>query len=314
MLSPIILTPLVEAMQETTLVRWHVREGSRVEQGTPLADFSAAGRNLTLSAPEPGEVVVLRIAEGQMVPVGTLLAVLDRAPATHAGPPPPAPGKSLKVRRLIARKMQESWRSVPHFFVTVAVDMTDVIGLRKSLGVTINDFILAAVVRSLREHPWVNSLWLDGEAVEQSAINLAMAVATECGLYYPVLADCGGLGLRELSRRAAELAAKAHEGRLERKETTGGTFTVSNMGMLGVESFSAIITPPQAAVLAVGTIRGEVVVDDDGEPGIAPMLRLTLSADHRILDGADAAEFLGTLKIYLEAPITLEASGDRESC
>jgi pyruvate dehydrogenase E2 component (dihydrolipoamide acetyltransferase) len=310
MLSPIILTPLEESMQEATLVRWHVREGSLVEQGTPLADFTSGGKMLLLSAREPGEMVVLRIAEEQTVPVGTLLAVLDRAPAAFDGPVPSVTGKSVKVRRLIARKMQESWRTIPHFFVTVAVDMADVIGLRKSLGVTINDFILAATVRSLREHPWVNSLWLDGEAVEQAPINLAMAVATECGLYYPVLVDCGRSGLRDLSRRAAELAAKAHEGRLERREMAGGTFTVSNMGMLGVESFSAIITPPQAAVLAVGTIRGEVVVDDDGEPGIAPMLRLTLSADHRILDGADAAEFLGTLKSYLEAPITLEASGD----
>ena len=312
MLSPIILTPLEESMQEATLVRWHVQEGSRVEPGTPLADFTTGGAPLLLTARESGEVVVLRIDEGQTVAVGTLLAVLDRAPAAHEEPSPAVPGKSVKVRRIIARKMQESWRTVPHFFVTVAVDMTDVIGLRKSLGVTINDFILAAVVRSLHEHPWVNSLWLDGEAVEQKTISLAMAVATEGGLYYPVLSDCGRLSLRELSRRAAELATKAHEGRLERREMAGGTFTVSNMGMLGVESFSAIITPPQAAVLAVGTIRGEVVVEEDGEPGIAPMLRLTLSADHRILDGADAAEFLGTLKSYLEAPITLEAKGDCE--
>ena len=208
MLSPIILTPLEESMQEATLVRWHVQEGSQVEQGTPLADFTYGGNTLLLTAREPGEVVVLRIAEGAIVDVGTLLAVLDRAPAALGEPSPSVPGKSVKVRRIIARKMQESWRTVPHFFVTVAVDMTDVIGLRKSLGVTINDFILAATVRSLREHPWVNSLWLDGEAVEQAAINLAMAVATEGGLYYPVLADCGRSGLRELSRRAAELATK----------------------------------------------------------------------------------------------------------
>jgi pyruvate dehydrogenase E2 component (dihydrolipoamide acetyltransferase) len=98
---------------------------------------------------------------------------------------------------------------------------------------------------------------------------------------------------------------RAHAGKLSQEDLEGGTFTISNMGMLGVESFTAIITPPQAAVLAVGTARGEVIVDDKGEPGIAPIMRLTLSADHRILDGADAADFLTDLKSYLEAPVTL---------
>lgn len=213
--------------------------------------------------------------------------------------------KSVKIRRLVARKMVESWQNIPHFFVTVAVDMTDIIRFRKDLGVSINDFILEATARSLKEHPWVNSFWGDGEGVEQPQINISMAVATERGLYNPVLHDCGALSLKEISKRAAELAEKAHRGKLTQQDMEGGTFTISNMGMLGVETFSAIITPPQAAVLAVGTIRGEVVVDDKGEPGIAPILRLTLSADHRILDGADAADFLTTLKSYLEAPVTL---------
>jgi pyruvate dehydrogenase E2 component (dihydrolipoamide acetyltransferase) len=126
-------------------------------------------------------------------------------------------------------------------------------------------------------------------------------------LYNPVIKNCGALSFQELSRRAAELGEKAHAGKLAQEDLEGGTFTISNMGMLGVESFSAIITPPQAAVLAVGTVKGEVVVDEKGEPGIAPMVRLTLSADHRILDGADAAGFLTDLKSYLEAPVTLIA-------
>ena len=213
--------------------------------------------------------------------------------------------KSLKVRRIVARKMVESWQSIPHFFVTVAVDMTDVIRIRKDLDASINDFILAAVSHSLQEHPWVNSHWVDGEGVEQPGINIAMAVATDRGLYNPVLRDCSSLSLRQISRRSAELTEKAHRGSLSQEDLEGGSFTISNMGMLGVESFSAIITPPQAAVLAVGTVKGEVVVDEHGEPAIAPMLRLTLSADHRILDGADAAEFLTTVKSYLEAPVTL---------
>lgn len=215
--------------------------------------------------------------------------------------------KKVRIRRLIERKMVESWQSTPHFFVTIAVDMTDVIRFRKDLGVTINDFIMSATVAALQEHPWVNSHWVDGEAVEQAQINLAMAVATEGGLYYPVIHNASQLSLKKLNQTAANLAEKAHIGQLADVDQEGGTFTVSNMGMLGVESFAAIVTPPQAAVLAVGTVKGEVVVDEHEELVVAPMVRLTLSADHRILDGADAAEFLDSLKSYLEAPVTLVA-------
>ncbi len=215
--------------------------------------------------------------------------------------------KAVRIRRLVERKMVDSWQHKPHFFVTVAVDMTDIIRFRKDLGVTINDFIMAATAAALKEHPWVNSHWVDGEAVEQHELNLAMAVATESGLYYPVIKQVEGLSLKQLSQACNAVAEKAHLGQLTDDDQEGGTFTVTNMGMLGVESFAAIITPPQAAVLAVGTVKGEVVVDEHEELVVAPMVRLTLSVDHRILDGADAAEFLDSLKSYLEAPVTLIA-------
>jgi pyruvate dehydrogenase E2 component (dihydrolipoamide acetyltransferase) len=215
--------------------------------------------------------------------------------------------KTVRIRRLIERKMVDSWQNTPHFFVTIAVDMTDIIRFRKDLGITINDFILSATAAAIKEHLWVNSHWIDGEAVEQPQINLAMAVATEGGLYYPVIHHIERLSLKQISHSAADLAEKAHLGQLSDEDQEGGTFTVSNMGMLGVESFAALVTPPQAAVLAVGTVKGEVVVDEHEELVVAPMVRLTLSADHRILDGADAAEFLDSLKSYLEAPVTLIA-------
>jgi pyruvate dehydrogenase E2 component (dihydrolipoamide acetyltransferase) len=215
--------------------------------------------------------------------------------------------KAVRIRRLIERKMVDSWQNKPHFFVTIAVDMTDVIRFRKDLGLTINDFIMAATVAALKEHPWVNSHWVDGEAVEVPQISLAMAVATESGLYYPVIKQVGELSLKQLSQACKSVAEMAHLGQLTDDDQEGGTFTVTNMGMLGVESFAAIITPPQAAVLAVGTVKGEVVVNEHEELVVAPMVRLTLSVDHRILDGADAAEFLDSLKSYLEAPVTLIA-------
>jgi pyruvate dehydrogenase E2 component (dihydrolipoamide acetyltransferase) len=271
---------------------------------SPAARQLARERGLTLSdirGTGPGGRIVLADVEKVLAKEGEISKEEGKTP----GEKKEKARKSVRIRRVVAGKMVESWQHAPHFFVTVAVDMTDVIRFRKSLGVSINDFILAATARSLKKHPWVNSFWENGEIVEQESIHVAMAVATERGLYNPVVKNCGDLSLKEISRRAAELGEKAHAGKLSQQDLEGGTFTVSNMGMLGVESFTAIITPPQAAVLAVGTVKGEVIVADKEEPGIAPIVRLTLSADHRILDGADAAEFLADLKSYLEAPVTL---------
>jgi len=215
-------------------------------------------------------------------------------------------GKSVKIRRLLALKMEKAWQTVPHFYVTISVDMTDVVRFRHDLGVTINDFILAATARALVEHPWVNATWNGEQGVELADINIAIAAATDRGLYYPVLHHCEKLSLKQISRQARELTEKTmRQNELPEYDFSDATFTMTNLGMLGVESFSAIITPPQAAVLSIGAIKGEVVVDDQGDPGVAPIMRLTLSADHRVLDGVDVAEFLDTIKCYLEAPIML---------
>ncbi len=141
--------------------------------------------------------------------------------------------KTVRIRRLIERKMVDSWQNKPHFSVTVAVDMTDIIRFRKDLGITINDFVLAASSAALKEHPWVNSHWLDSEAVVQNEINLAMAVATEGGLFYPVIRNVEKLSLKKLGESAKALAEKAHLGQLTDEDQEGGTFTISNMGMLG---------------------------------------------------------------------------------
>ncbi|WP_020675454.1 2-oxo acid dehydrogenase subunit E2 [Geopsychrobacter electrodiphilus] len=214
-------------------------------------------------------------------------------------------GKAIKIRRLISKKMEEAWTTIPHFHVTMTVDMTDVILLREAQGLTINDFILSAVALALKEHPWVNSYWDGEQGVELETIGLAFAVATDCGLYYPVIKKCENFGLQQISKKARGLAGKAHKGTLDETECTAATFTVTNMGMLGVESFATLITPPQVAVLSIGTVKGEIIVDEQGEPAVAPIMRMTLGADHRVLDGADASEFLATVKSYLEAPAVL---------
>lgn len=216
------------------------------------------------------------------------------------------PKKLIKVRRLLALKMEKSWQTIPHFYVTISVDMTDVVRFRQDLKVTINDFVLAATARALVEHPWVNATWNGEQGIELEDINIAIAVATDRGLYYPILNQCDQFSLKQISKKTHELAEKIMlQEEPQEENPDGATFTITNMGMLGVESFSAIITPPQAAVLSVGTIKGEVVVDGQGEPAVAPIMRLTLSADHRVLDGVDVAEFLDTIKCYLEAPVVL---------
>jgi pyruvate dehydrogenase E2 component (dihydrolipoamide acetyltransferase) len=129
--------------------------------------------------------------------------------------------KSVRIRRLIERKMVDSWQHKPHFYVTIAVDMTDIIRFRKDLGITINDFVMAATSAALIEHPWVNSHWIDGEAIEQPEINLALAVATEGGLYYPVIKNVEQLSLKQLGLSAAGLAEKAHLGQLSDDDQQG---------------------------------------------------------------------------------------------
>lgn len=326
MLVDVIMPSLGEEVHEGVLVNWLVASGDRVETGDRLAEVETDKAIAEITCCDSGVVTELVVTAGETVKAGQILARIDvdraaaeRCEAVRGSRPEfqaedPAGDrkrnaggkkKSLKVRRIMARKMTEGWTTIPHFYVTYAIDMTDVIRFRKDLGVTINDFVLAAAARTLAEHPWVNSWWVDGEAVEKQQVNIAMAVATDRGLYNPVLRDCARMSLKEISARAREMAGRAHANRLAPEDLEDGTFTVTNMGMLGVESFRAIITPPQAAVLAVGTVRGEVVVDESGEPAVAPVARMTLAADHRILDGADAADFMLTLKSYLEAPVTL---------
>lgn len=328
----------IEAPEDGQIVSLAVAEGETVSIGTLLAVMSASviddessasdclaspaarklARDLALDLGNvhgsgPGGRIVradverLRprsaVVESRTLPI----AENEGGAPTEEGGPASGREKTVKVRRLLARKMEEAWKTIPHFYVTATVDMTDVIRFRKDLGFTINDFVLAATAHALQEQPWVNSHWNGERGIEQEHVNLSMAVESEQGLFYPVIRKCEDLSLRQLSECAAGLADKAHKGELGTEEEDGGTFTITNMGMLGVESFSAIITPPQAAVIAVGTVKGEIVVDDQGEPAVAPIMRLTLSADHRILDGADAASFLGTVKSYLEAPIVLVA-------
>jgi pyruvate dehydrogenase E2 component (dihydrolipoamide acetyltransferase) len=211
------------------------------------------------------------------------------------------------TRRVIARRLTESYTTTPHFFVTVSVDMTDLESLRGRLklegkSVTVGDFLVWAAARTLAEFPDVNSV-SDGESVwRRGRVHVGVAVALEAGLVVPVIRDADRLTLAEIHRRAGDLAARARAGKLEPAEMRGGTFTISNMGMLGVENFTAIINPGEGAILAAASIVPRPVVREDAI-AVRSMMKMTLSADHRLIDGALAARFVNRLKERLEKPM-----------
>jgi len=208
------------------------------------------------------------------------------------------------MRQVIAKRLTESFTGTPHFYVTVAADMTGLLAYRqdlKNLGqsYTVTDFILEAVIMTLREYPVVNSV-SDGRTIKwHGSVDLGMAVALDDGLVVPVIRNAQELGMMELHETAKTLASKAREGKLTPDEMTGSTFTVSNMGMLDVDSFHAIINPGEAAILAVASTR-ERPVARNGRVEIRSMMNLTLSVDHRIVDGSLAAEFVNAIRRKLE--------------
>lgn len=214
------------------------------------------------------------------------------------------PKAMSKMRQVIAQRLTASFTSTPHFYVTVAVDMTDLLEWRKILKnenkpFTVTDFILKAVALALVEFPALNSS-TDGRATRwHSCVHLGMAVSIDDGLVVPVIRDAHVLSIAELHERAAGLAIKARDGKLTPDEMTGSTFTISNMGMLAVEHFTAIINPGESAILAVASTRPMPVVRD-GKIEVRAMMNITLSSDHRLVDGAVAAHFVNRVKSMLE--------------
>ena len=209
-----------------------------------------------------------------------------------------------RMRQVIAKRLVESKQTIPHFYVTVAADMTGLMELRadlKARGVnySVNDFILEAVVLSLDEFPVVNSVTNGREVTWRGDVDLGVAVSVNNGLLVPVVRAAQLLTLAELRDQAKALAVKARDGKLTPDEMTGSSFTVSNMGMMNVENFSAIINPGEAAILAVSSAREQAVVVD-GKVAIRWIMKMTLSADHRIVDGATAANFTNAIRQKLE--------------
>ncbi|TCC57785.1 2-oxo acid dehydrogenase subunit E2 [Kribbella pittospori] len=216
------------------------------------------------------------------------------------------------LRRTSGKRLADSARTAPHFYLTASADLENLVDLRFEINaqlteagrqkVSINDLVIRACALTLRRHPDVNSSLSGDNVLRHHDINLGVAVAIDDGLLVPVIRNADHKSVGVIAEESAALAVRARERQLTTDEMAGGTFTISNLGMYGVEQFTAIINPPQAAILAVGVSRREAVVLDDGSLAARTRMRYTLSADHRILNGADGARFLADLTHLLEHP------------
>jgi len=219
-----------------------------------------------------------------------------------------------RMRQQIARVTIRSKSEKPHFYVNTDVDMTEAMMLRAQINkilaadgvrATVNDLIIAASVIALKRFPKFNAFYEEGGIRMNDGVNVGIAMAVEEGLIMPAIVGAGEMSLREIAQASKEVAERAQQGTLAPQEYAGGTFAISNMGMMGVTSFVAIIQPPQSAVLAVGAVQKRPIVDDDDQIVVRQMMTATLSADHRIVDGAEGAMFVNEIKGLLENPLSI---------
>jgi pyruvate dehydrogenase E2 component (dihydrolipoamide acetyltransferase) len=291
-------------------------EGHPLPEGEGRGKGRSAVRGKILASP-----AAKRIAKEKGIDIASLKgtgpegAVLAEDVLRSTNSQAAAPGGSTKIketvqltpmRRIVGERMTKSKQTAPHFYLSMDVDMTEITRRRnmlkekgESLVPSINDCILSACARALRDFPSLNAAFTDHGVEIYSDINIGMAVALDEGLVVPVIRNADRLSLQELAKQSREFAEKAQKKKLFPLDYEGGTFTVSNLGMFGVDNFVAIINPPQCAILAVGQVAPRVVPHGEGI-AVRPMMTMSLSADHRVVDGAIAARFLQEVKRHLE--------------
>ena len=287
-------------------------QGTGSVKASPLARRLATEMGvdlLTIKGSGPGGRVVKRDLEGAKTAVSKAAATTTWTPEENEYEDLP----TSQMRKSIAKRLVTSIGPVPTFYLTVEVDMNRVIGARKSMNtmleedgyrISVNDIVLKAVAAALRQHPNCNAQWHDDFVRRFNAVHLGVAVAIDEGLITPVIRNAHAKGIMQIASEVRELAGRARTKKLMPDEYTGSTFSVSNLGMFGIQEFTAIINPPEAGILAVGGIEESPVVVN-GEVKVCPRMRITMSCDHRVIDGAQGARFLATLKSMLEEPTAI---------
>ena len=283
-------------------------------RSSPLARRLASERGVDLgrvAGSGPGGRIVKRDVEAAGAGGATGTRAAQAAPRAQRAEGEFRDVPLTQIRKTIARRLAESIGPIPTFYLTAEYDLERVSELRSAMAelgdefkVSFNDIIMKAVATALVEHPECNAHWLGDRIREFNRVHLGMAVATDDGLIVPVIFDADSKGLREIAAEARELAKRARERKLKPEEYTGSTFSVSNLGMFGIDQFTAIINPPEAGILAIGAVEKKQVVIK-GEVVIRNRLRVTMSCDHRVIDGAIGARFLQTLRRLLENPLML---------
>jgi pyruvate dehydrogenase E2 component (dihydrolipoamide acetyltransferase) len=293
---------------------------------SPLAKRIAADKGLDLSrikgSGPNGRIVK---ADVESAKPGAPAAAPAAAPPPRAAPPAGAqpvfvaPGDTrvphTSIRKVIARRMLESKQTVPHFYLTVDLEIDALLAARQAINavaekkgakVSVNDMMIKACAKALRDHPECNASWTEDEMIQYGAVDISVAVATDRGLITPIVRSADMKGLAQIATEMKDLAARAKVGKLKLDEFQGGGFTISNLGMFGIQNFSAIINPPQAMILAVGVGEERAVVRK-GQMVVRNMMSCTLAVDHRVVDGAMGAQFLQTLRAYVEQPAAMLA-------
>lgn len=324
-----------EEARDGVLVEWRLEPGQAARAGQVVAEVETDKAIVELEAPEPGVLAFQALRVGQTVPAGGVVAVLAaegesveqvRARYAGRGAPEPVAGTEghksparaapavlraipLRGRRgAIAERMLRSKREIPQYHVTVDCDAAGLLAARKALkkdkrtrNVNMNAILLKCLAAALKDHPMVNATIAENTIYQHAEINISVAVAAPDGVVAPVVRGVAGKSLLEISAELDALADAARRRRLRAEQLQGGTFAISTLGSYGVHHFTAIVLPPQVAILSVGAVRAEAVVDGDRVvPG--QRIAMTLAADHRAVDGAVAAEFLRALQSLIEEP------------
>lgn len=284
------VSPLARKMAET--------------QGIDLASVPGSGPN--------GRIVKRDVEEAMSAPATEKTGKKAGAPIFRATPGVRLPPEELaltSMRKVIAQRLTEVKPGVPHFYLTIEVEMDQALKLREEareleLKVSVNDIVVKATAMAVRRFPRINQFFAGDRIVQLKTVDVGVAVAIEDGLITPIVKDADVKGVAEVAQEIRELADRAKKKALKPEEYTGGSITVSNLGMFGIDSFIAVLNPPQAAILAVGKVEPKVVVRD-GQMVIRQMMSITLSGDHRVIDGAVGAQYLQVLRDFLEHPLRL---------
>lgn len=299
-----------EELQEKTPVVVPKAEGIK---STPLARKMATEHELDLAVitgTGPGGRITVKDVEQAINPEKTPPVTSAQILSKTIEPLKDEEIEITQKRRVIAERLAGSKFSAPHYYLKVSANVDELLRTRKKLkqgsnkNISLNAFIMKIVAEAIKHHPEINSSWADEKIIRHSRIDIALAAAQEDGLITPMVRDCGNKGILAIDEELKVLIEKARTNALSQEEYTGSTFTISNLGSFGIEEFTAIINPPESAILAIGQAVKTPVVDIDGNITTASVMKLTLSCDHRIIDGAVSAAFLADLRQIIESPIS----------